>query len=286
MRDQDDHSNRETDTTDHEHKKSLRRSWRTSGPVAKLTAVFSGIAAAATLVYAIAAIAQLIVMSRQLTEIKNGESDTHTLALAADTQAKKMSTVSDAAEKIRQAAEGMVQQDQRIADNAQKALEASNKQSRAALDESIATSREDQRAWVGVVEFGIPRNLATGQKPAFVAVATNTGKSPALNVVVIITATPFRKGETFYPKTTPLAGKPAVMVLQPGMRISIATSLGDTPYTERNISDLKSGETIMFVYGEITYDDVFGRKHRTHYCGRMDVDLSSFYGCQAYNNAN
>jgi isopentenyl phosphate kinase len=59
-------------------------------------------------------------LNRTLTEIHTGGSDTHTLAQAADTQAKKMIDMSNAADKIRQAAENMVTQDQRIADNAQR----------------------------------------------------------------------------------------------------------------------------------------------------------------------
>ncbi len=53
-----------------EHKKSLRRSWKTSGPVAKLTCVFSGIAAASTLVYALLAGWQLSVLGGQLGEMR------------------------------------------------------------------------------------------------------------------------------------------------------------------------------------------------------------------------
>ena len=54
-----------------EEKKSLKRSWKTSGPVAKLTCVFSGIAAVSTFVYALFAIPQLIVLGGQLREMQN-----------------------------------------------------------------------------------------------------------------------------------------------------------------------------------------------------------------------
>ena len=79
--------------------------------------------------------------------MRSGGQDTHDLAIAAGKQADKMKDMSDAADKIRQAAEGMVTQEQRIADNAQKSLDAGNKQSKAALDFTIAASRLDQRAW-------------------------------------------------------------------------------------------------------------------------------------------
>src|SRR5580692_10684934 len=89
MPDHDSHSKHEANRADPEHQKSLRRSWRTSGPVAKLSAVFSGVAAGATAIYAIAAIFQFIAMSGQLAEIKKGEAYTHDLAVAAKLQAQK-----------------------------------------------------------------------------------------------------------------------------------------------------------------------------------------------------
>jgi hypothetical protein len=56
--------------SDDDQKKSLRRSWKSSGPVAKLTVVFAGIAAAATVTYAIIAGWQLCVMSGQLDQMR------------------------------------------------------------------------------------------------------------------------------------------------------------------------------------------------------------------------
>jgi hypothetical protein len=117
----------------------------------------------------------------QWLEMRSGGKDTHDLAVAAGKQADKMTDMSTAADKIRQAAEGMVTQDQRIADNAQKALDASNKQSKAVLDANIASSRLDQRAWVGI------ENVATQafSETAGVTVALgffNSGKTPARNV--------------------------------------------------------------------------------------------------------
>jgi len=49
-----------------EHGKSLKRSWKASGPVAKLTCIFAGVAALSTTVYAIFGILQWSVMSNTL----------------------------------------------------------------------------------------------------------------------------------------------------------------------------------------------------------------------------
>jgi hypothetical protein len=53
-----------------DEKKSLRRSWKSSGPVAKLTVVFAGVAAAATVAYVLIAASQLYVMSGQLSQMQ------------------------------------------------------------------------------------------------------------------------------------------------------------------------------------------------------------------------
>jgi hypothetical protein len=78
----------------------------------------------------------------QWREIRSGGTDTHDLAVAAKTQADKMQDMSDAADKIRQAAENMVTQEQRIAGNAQQTLKATTRQAKTALDASIAASTQ------------------------------------------------------------------------------------------------------------------------------------------------
>jgi hypothetical protein len=60
MEDEDNRTKDGSDKSDSDQKKSLRRSWKSSGQVAKLTAVFAGIAAGATFIYAIAAVWQLV----------------------------------------------------------------------------------------------------------------------------------------------------------------------------------------------------------------------------------
>ena len=86
----------------------------------------------------------------QWREMHTGGADTHDLAVAAKTQAEKMKSMSDAADKIRQASEGMVTQEQRIADETQKALENSNK----ALRMSTEEYKREHRAWITLDGIG------------------------------------------------------------------------------------------------------------------------------------
>jgi hypothetical protein len=133
-------------------------------------------------------------------EIHAGGQDTHDLAVAAKDQAGKMKNMSDAADKIRQAAEGMVTQDQRIADNAQKSLDASNRHSKAALDATINQFRDEQRPWLGL-EDGINLKEETktieGQSSTqrtIDASILNYGSFPATRVVTVMDS---GKGVTF-----------------------------------------------------------------------------------------
>ena len=97
-------------------------------------------------------------------EMHTGGQDTHALADAAGKQATKMSDMSDAAEKIRNASENMVTQEQRIADKTGEAMQANNRQSAAVLRESTQASHLEQRAGVGAVGFYEPKNLAVGEE--------------------------------------------------------------------------------------------------------------------------
>ncbi|HXC43819.1 MAG TPA: hypothetical protein VNY51_09910 [Candidatus Dormibacteraeota bacterium] len=140
----------------------------------KLIVIFAGLTTIATVVYSVFA-------GWQLYEIHSGAKDTHDLAVAAGKQADKMKDMSDAADKIRQAAEGMVTQEQRVADNAKNALDASNRQSKAVLDAGIANSRLDQRPWVSVSEFALSSEPDTQQPFSEDVLLQNTGKTPALD---------------------------------------------------------------------------------------------------------
>lgn len=154
-----------------------------------------------------------------LRQVIAGGSDTHDLAVAAKSQAEKMKDMSEAAEKIRQAADGMVTQEERIANNAKTALEASSKQSKVALDATIESARQDRRPWVGLRDFRCDdcTSKFNGPKPdqSFNRIETlkignmfgvmeNTGKTPAVQMVVHAVWTN-RKGSDPIPEYDTLA---------------------------------------------------------------------------------
>jgi len=91
--------------------------------------------------------------------------------------------MSDAADKIRRAAQDMVVQDQRIADNAKASLDASNKRTRDALDASVAASRLDERPWLVPSGFRLSEEPGLDTGVTVTVFVVNTGKTPALELV-------------------------------------------------------------------------------------------------------
>ena len=67
-------------------------------------------------------------------------------------------------------------------DRNREALRETLKQSRAALDVSMAASQLDQRAWVGLAEFiNVPTSQSSPMSGVRIAIR-NSGKTPAINL--------------------------------------------------------------------------------------------------------
>ena len=224
----------------------------------------------------------------QWNEMRTGGADTHDLAAAAKTQAEKMRSMSDAAEKIRQAAENMVIQDQRIADNAQKALDASNKQSKAVLDASAATFRLDQRAWVGAEDITSTPVVPEVDKVWDVAISLkNSGKTPAKNILMwnnegVLKMLPDVNADC----AEAIKQQASKTMLPPNgsskVILHVANGIKVPSDWEKEISD----NGVLYVHGCILYDDVFLLAHWMTYCGSFDLNHkgSGFTSCLKYND--
>jgi hypothetical protein len=261
---------------------------RTFGQKWGLISLPNRIMVVATVVIAFATAVNLLVAGAMWYEMHEGGTDTHTLADAAQKEAGNMANVSDAADKIRKAAQEMVAQDQRIADNAQKALDASNKQSKSALDASIANARLDQRAWVAPI--GITNlNFKVGEPITFAVIFENSGKSPALherNEVMVRSFSRGFNGEFTYSDAPAALGVKSSTIIQPGMTVKNASPAEGLRPTSEQVDALKSGEGVLYIYGRIFYDDVFSIQHQTTFCYLVDPDLQNTEYCERYNEAN
>jgi hypothetical protein len=232
-------------------------------------------------------------------EMHTGGQDTHELAVAAKGQAEKMQSVSDAADKIRQASQDMVIQNQRIADNSQKAMDASNRQSKAALDATIANAKRDQRAWVGVI--AIPSEGFTETVPwKATVVFFNSGRTPARIV---------QSSGMFITSPIPISGPPPEqikrLIFKPAQSIApqgsyrevlgmdypavVSTAVqkqGQQTLLSQYVM-IKNKQLFLYYFGILKYDDSFGKHRETQFCiflANPETKEAGF--CDAFNDLN
>jgi hypothetical protein len=159
------------------------------------------------------------------------------------------------------------------------------------LQATIDNSRLDQRAWVGVTGFDMAQPVAIGSILGAQVAIANSGKTPALHVRTHIVTRFLDKATEFVPDNH-VTGEFSEIVIQPGAKVTLPSKLSPGKYEnpaklrQDDLTLMASGEYVFWVGGVITYQDVFGKRHETAFCGFLSPDLKSFSGCKAYNKAN
>lgn len=149
----------------------------------------------------------------------------------------------------------------------------------------LENSQLDQRAWVGPVEAIIPK---TGERPEphLGVKIVNSGKTPARKVLAKI-STQYLSAETeFAPSYKDDPVEPSVSVIQPGMWINLFSRATLGTMTSQEMDGVRAGRNRLYLYGLITYEDIFGRPHSTRFCLYLQSDLSGFNACSTYNDAD
>ena len=172
--------------------------------------------------------------------------------------------------------EKIIEADQRLAS----AMETSLLRSKESLDATIEQNRLDQRAWLGVEAIdGVPQvshpfNITIYFK--------NTGKTPAVDSSFLVQQEPVKKGQlpTFvYRKQAVSSG-----ITEPQATYHSVLTASPSDLTQTDVDALKSGSITIYVFGKITYNDVFGRGHRLTFCSYLRTDLTSYDLCHEYND--
>jgi hypothetical protein len=217
-------------------------------------------------------------------EMKSGSADTHTLAQAANIEAGKMSDVSTAADKIRQAAQDMVTQDQRIADNAQRALDA-----------SIALAHNEQRAWIIVPhKYGLVDFAANG--PITYSVGfLNTGKTPAQAVQAIVRAEIV--GSRNEPSLSYESGTSSIFRSgelvpnddEPPQRLQARAEHMPIIVSAERLRRIQSGGEYVAIYEQVIYKDIAG-DHWMRFCTEVNTaepleEQQAPQKCEQYNSS-
>lgn len=138
-----------------------------------------------------------------------------------------------------------------------------------AVDQSTKTFQADQRAWVGVKSLSMRGAVKPGSELFAVIQVENTGKTPALEVTINHALT-FRK-----PTKESLTGFPKIgtfgrIVIAPnGTYLAVQMFGGKLSQTEIE----KLNKDIPYVFGTISYRDVFGGEHQTWFCAFYRLDF-------------
>jgi hypothetical protein len=136
----------------------------------------------------------------------------------------------------------------------------------------------DERAWVGVPSISGTKP-EVGKKLTFSVHFTNTGKSPARNLIVYPGDEILRKDQS--PNFSNETKQVSLGVLSPGSERTYENFVpmrdGDQELTQVAIDFLKT--QVLSVHGKITYDDIFGCHHWVTYAAYLREDWSgySFY---------
>lgn len=233
------------------------------------------------------ALCSVIVGFLQWSVIKSGGKDTRSLADAAKTQAAQMTNVSDAADKIKNAAQNMVAQDQRIADNSEAALKATTKQAKSALDSSIDSSHLDQRAWLVVSTLAISAEPSQEDGASVTVSLANTGRTPALKLI--------NQSKLFFLDIDP-AGANFNLPTNPRSRAIVPPGVSGVQFTTgklkfKSLSQVglyESGVYKVYVQALIRYRDVFGKSHWTSVCAyhTYGARLDYFQFCEHGNEVD
>jgi len=262
-------------------------------PHDRWTLVFTAVIAFSTFFY-------MIFAGWTLLEIHSGSQDTHTLAVKAGEQATRTGDIAGAANKIATAADkfsGSADSINQQSIRAVKAIENASAQSSAAsrqaaknAEATIKTAqdsfRDEQRAWVGAVMVTNIK-MEVNQPISFMAVLTNSGKTPALHVKSLIAGTVVLRGQPPDFAYRPPQTVQSDFTIQPGMQVSNTPGPGGTALTDEQIKALKTGDLTTYLYGKMTYLDISKRTHHTTFCVVvLPPELDKWAWCDNYNEAD
>jgi hypothetical protein len=151
------------------------------------------------------------------------------------------------------------QQDQRL------------KQQADILAQALEMSRNDQRAWVGALGGVSLSEIREGIAPAGNATIKNSGKTPALHVethVICRLQPQTEEFEAFYPPPEAQEPPRSRMVLQPQTEQQLPFRAASA-LTKEDIDDIISRTKILYIYGKVSYADVFRQCHCSTFAYRI-----------------
>jgi hypothetical protein len=138
---------------------------------------------------------------------------------------------------------------------------------KAALDAAIERDRRDQRAWIGMRDTRLVNPVQAGQPITISTQLQNTGKTPALDVRI-----PLKRGIVEPPNLASFE-VPAddrlqsqVYLVSPTESQTALFRISGVHVTEEVAAAVNEGKAPLYLYGVLTYKDVFDHSRRTRVC--------------------
>jgi len=173
-----------------------------------------------------------------------------------------------------------------MTDSVSQAKLATNKsldQSRKSLEATIEMSRNDQRAWLGLVN---PHGEILADSPLRVTVVLrNFGRTPALNVRPKGRLHWQPAGEPFKPCDLTTDRAANCGILQPTEEVTLPF-LEHKPLTKDDAASILSRQFSLYLYGEVRYDDIFEGHHCVTFAYEAAPDLNAWQDIATYSTAD
>jgi hypothetical protein len=241
-----------------------------------------------------------IVFAGQLYEMITGGTQTDKLVGYASTQAQAADEIAQAADDFTDSAHWMEEHLDDAANSMQDSVDTADRNTRTTIKNAEKSFRDEQRAWLGVID-AITVEFAETKGWQAMVIFSNSGRSAARNVqisgmyklsnVPIPGPSPedirqliFRPAQSVAPQGRYNAALGGIHFGEPTAPIQ---TLGNQIVVSR-FQDIKAKTIILYYFGILKYDDVFGNPRETQYC----IFLSDPGGtnrpdfCDGFNDLN
>jgi hypothetical protein len=149
------------------------------------------------------------------------------------------------------------------------------------------TQAKQSRAWIGPTKM-VLQEMRAAEPIRIVISIHNSGNTPALRVAVNYIAhasdIPLDIDQYAEHPIEKSEGRPATFTLFPHATMNLVAATGSTDAL--GVESVGNGKKLLYVFGTITYFDVFDAKHHTRFCGLYVPTMKNFGVCGSYDYAD
>lgn len=150
-----------------------------------------------------------------------------------------------------------------------------------------------QRAWIGIETIdAVPAFPEIGKSFGAKGMIRNTGKTPALNLIIYSIIEPVLSGDrpnfsyvgikSFSGGMLPPDGK-GILPFNPLTDVKLKQA---ALFTKEQLEALNNETFSIYTHGRVEYDDIFGYPHWMTYCSYLSVSFSGFAFCNEHNDTD